>query len=831
MRASSLIIRLILSVGILFLLLPIALSASVAEAHAILLHSDPPVNTRLLDPPERVKASFTEPLRSSLSYLQVLDGGGKRVDSDDVSVDPLNKHEMSISLQQNLPPGYYTVVWQTLSTQDGHMLKGSYPFTLLNPDGSDPIGPHFTAPISGTSAEPKAYTSAARWLVYLAIIAFTGTIAFILFVARPANTSLPGPTAVSRSPGMNPIALLGGVALIGLVLAAPLEFLAQTQALGGLDRTGTLLDTVWGERWLQRQAVLAFVAIAWGVATLAQHRDRAHISTAGHVVTLAGCILYLLLLATVSHASSVAGSFWALLSDFVHLLATALWIGMLVPLTVFFLWAGRALAPRERSKVVSAFLHRYSAIAAVALLVLLATGVFNAFVQVSSLRAMVSTPYGRALFAKLALILPLLAVTGLNAVVLRPPLKTDSDGKSARLLSRLIPLECALGLAILAIVAVLVYYPTPRQESAASGFAEAGGEPAAFEATASSGDMNINLSIAPNTVGTNSYEVYVFPIEGQQLPEVLRVRLRFQAPDPTQGPSEIIAEPTGQNSYRAAGSFFTAPGSWAVEVDIRRAEAEDVVANFQVPVARAEVGVVGGGRYDFPLVAGNWLVVAGSGLLVLGIALSVGLRRWPFRRPIFLGQRRVAEFTLAVVGIGLFVGGVVGMPKGNGGNSPITYRSSSTSQTEAFNGKLAMEYQASDGRVVVLEVSPFEIGENAFRLTVMDQNRQPTGVSTLELRFRRLETTDPIGVTEAIPSGVGPSYLARYSLDETGWWDIEAIVDGSSNVSYYLRLDQPSQAPLHYAAPDYASDPSAEALFRQLYRDMKAYALSSHESS
>ena len=655
----------------LALLASIALSLgpTPASAHALLVRSDPAVNARLVDPPARVTAAFTESLDSSLSYLQVLDGEGHRVDAGDVAVTPGNSREMSVGLKTGLPSGFYTVVWQTLSAQDGHLLKGSFPFTLLNPDGSEPAGPRFSG-VTGTSGgEPKPYTTAARWLVYLAIVALTGALAFRLLISR-ADVS-----AVTDGQFIAIVRL----ALPGLALAGLFELLAQAQLLGGLDRLDTVVGTNWGERWLQRQGVLAAITVA---LALARRGGRLQLATVAICAALAGCGGYMLLLSLVSHADSVRGSFWAVTSDFVHLLTTAVWLGMLLPLSLLFLWARRALPPDDRGRVLAAHLQRFSAIAAASLVLLLATGTFNAFAEVSSIEAMVDTSYGRVLTAKLALILPLLAVTGFNALVLRPRLDQDAaDERPSRWLSRLIPIEAALGIGVLVIVAVLIYYPTPRQEAAAGEFAaQSTAAVVGFDQTVPAGDLSVNMSVAPNAVGTNSYQVYVFPPAGQELPQILRVRLRFQPPDPKQGPSEIIADQVGPNFYKAVGSFFTGPGGWEVQVDLRREQAEDVTAVFRVPVA-GSAGQATGSRYDYPLVAGGWAVVAAAGVLVLGLVLWAGVSQWPgLPRPVYR-PLRVGRVASTVLGVGLIIAAVLGFldvsQQGTTGKNPVPATSGS----------------------------------------------------------------------------------------------------------------------------------------------------------
>ena len=41
---------------------------------------------------------------------------------------------------KTLDPGLYFVKWSNVSTVDGHNLSGSYPFIVLNPDGTFPAG-------------------------------------------------------------------------------------------------------------------------------------------------------------------------------------------------------------------------------------------------------------------------------------------------------------------------------------------------------------------------------------------------------------------------------------------------------------------------------------------------------------------------------------------------------------------------------------------------------------------------------------------------------------------------------------------------------------------
>src|SRR6266508_5023753 len=130
-----------------------------AQAHALLVWSDPPQGARLRNPPARVTAAFSEPLEPGISTLRVLDGEGGRVDAGGTEYDARDAARMSVAVPDGLGAGFYSVTWETLSRVDGHIWFGSFEFTVLNPDGTLPTGPRRTA--EAASADTAA-TIAAR---------------------------------------------------------------------------------------------------------------------------------------------------------------------------------------------------------------------------------------------------------------------------------------------------------------------------------------------------------------------------------------------------------------------------------------------------------------------------------------------------------------------------------------------------------------------------------------------------------------------------------------------------------------------------------------------
>jgi copper transport protein len=653
-------------VAVLALATAWALLPGRAQAHALLVRSDPVVDAKLAEPPVVVTAWFSESLDRSLSTMRVLDGTGKRVDIDAVTFSDDDRTMMRVGVQDSVQPGFYVVVWETLSAVDGHFIKGSFPFTVLNADGSEPSGPRPEVAGVTSGGEPTPDTVITKLAALVGAAGLVGGLGFALLVVAGASAAAPGEWRRRiREAGRRHALWAVWPAIAVLAVAGLAELLVQARQLGGLDLVDKVVaDTDWGERWIQRQVALAGVAVAV-TAGMAWGRTREALARAALWAALAGAFLYLLLVSLVSHAGAVEGSFWAVTADFVHLAAAAVWIGMLAQLGLLLAWARRDVPDSVRTPLLAGHLQRFSVLAAVSVIALLATGTFSALTEVPAWGALVDTSYGRVLLAKLALIGLLLPVAALNAVVLRPRAlrKVASSGREAlerlrRWLTRAVWLEAALAVGVLAIVGVLTQYPTARVTVESQEFLrESTQVVVGYESTSQAGDLGVNISVSPNTVGANSYQVYLFPQPGQPLAEVLQVRLRFKPPDPTLGPSEVIAEEVNPNYFKASGAFFASTGDWEVEVYVRRAGVDDVSTFFRVPVqAGGAAPGAGRDRFALPLVTGSWDLVAALGLLAGAAIVSVPAQQWPRIRVRAARWLRMTGLTLGVIGLGLLLG-------------------------------------------------------------------------------------------------------------------------------------------------------------------------------
>src|SRR5207244_3728042 len=109
--------------------------------------------------------------------------------------------------------------------------------------------------------------------------------------------------------------------------------------------------------------------------------------------------------------------------------------------------------------------RRFSALALGAVAVIVATGAWNAWVEIGDVAGLVGTRYGHLVLLKLALLLPIVALGAFNRRRLVPALGGEAEtvGRPAmRRLGATVGAETLLGLGILAIVAGLAVTPPGR---------------------------------------------------------------------------------------------------------------------------------------------------------------------------------------------------------------------------------------------------------------------------------------------------------------------------------------------------------------------------------
>jgi putative copper resistance protein D len=130
-----------------------------------------------------------------------------------------------------------------------------------------------------------------------------------------------------------------------------------------------------------------------------------------------------------------------------HLLAVALWIGVLTPL--------KRLASSSSTYASAADVgHRFGVVASASVPVLIIVGGYMGYQLVGSFTALVGTSYGQAMIIKVLLVGLLLGLAAANKLRFIPALRTG-DPAAANYLSKSIRVEWIVILAVLGMTAVL----------------------------------------------------------------------------------------------------------------------------------------------------------------------------------------------------------------------------------------------------------------------------------------------------------------------------------------------------------------------------------------
>lgn len=172
-------------------------------------------------------------------------------------------------------------------------------------------------------------------------------------------------------------------------------------------------------------------------------------------------LLVLASLGWVGHAAMEEGAIGIVhrLNQAVHLAAGGIWLGGLLPLGLLLRRATGPDGGTFQSLARTALPH-FSQMGYAAVVLVALTGMVNTARLVGSFDRLIDTPYGRLLLVKLALVAAMVAVALGNRFRLLPRLLGSIDpAPPLRALCRSVAVEQGLGLAVLAVVAVLGTWP------------------------------------------------------------------------------------------------------------------------------------------------------------------------------------------------------------------------------------------------------------------------------------------------------------------------------------------------------------------------------------
>jgi len=549
-----------------------------AGAHAVLTSSSPGDGQVLSAPPRQVRLEFNEPVSASLGGLSVLDTDGERVDEGDTALDA-SRRVLTVTLPDALPEGTYVANYRVVSA-DGHPVTGAIVFGV----GSDTVLDTTSAGRVRATTDPgfEIAAAVARGLTYAAALLAAGLAVFLGFVHDQHRDRW----------ALTPWVRIACVVAAGAMVAT----IAAQAALATGRGTAAMVDPATLRTVLTDGLGWSGVVLLVGLALL-------HLSTDTQRLLMAQALGFYGWLATgVSfvfwgHATAAPNPTVAVVADVVHTLSAAVWFGGLVGL-----WATLRRRLRTAREVPAAtragtppgphagddpqpgpgspgstavVVSRFSAAAAVSVVVLATAGTVLAIQELDGPAGLVRSTYGRVLLAKLAVVVAVLAVAAHNRWRLVPAVR-DGSTDAWRTLATTTRLEAFGILGVLALTAVLVNVTPSRLAG--------GTDPEFFNQTVPVASGGLNVIVTPADPGRNT--IHLQFVDEAGIPDAVGEAVTVELSLPERGVEPIRREATfaGPGHFIVEGVELPLTGTWQLDVVARIAAFEEERVGFRVPV-------------------------------------------------------------------------------------------------------------------------------------------------------------------------------------------------------------------------------------------------------
>lgn len=512
----------------LFMALSLVMLAGPASAHAVLESSNPRPDAVLAAPPGTVTLSFDEPVSLLPGSLRVYDPDGERIDRGDVGHPDGHGERVSVQLRSVHAHGSYLVSWRVVSA-DSHPVSGAFTFAV-GKAGAAPPSPHDTS-----STGISVGLAIARWIGYAGSALLVG---ISLIVAWFWSEGW-------RQRRVRRLVVAGG-ALLAVGAVADLLLKGPYDAALGLGSItdGALLREVLGSTYGHATVTrLVLVGLA-----LVLFRLRPPSRPVASVLALAFGLSF----AFAGHAAAGSGRTLAAINDTVHVVSASAWLGGLV----------LVLVAIDSVAVV----QRFSRLAVGAVLLLVATGLWQAARQVGSWAALRHTTYGHELLVKLLVIALVLGIAaGSRALVWRA-----EAGQPARIRSLVLAETVGLGI-VLGITSALV-----ATEPAKTAY-----HPSASGQLTLVGDT-VQVSAIP--VGDRQMElhVYVFDKAGQPS-DPKEITATVSLPSKQLGPLPVTLAVAGPG-HRQGTVAVPVAGQWRLAVTVRTTAIDEATGYVTLPI-------------------------------------------------------------------------------------------------------------------------------------------------------------------------------------------------------------------------------------------------------
>ena len=556
-----------------------------ASAHPFLLDSEPGQGQNAPAGTTQIITNYSEAVEIGFSELRVYDANGNQVDNKDTAY---NGGETSLIV--TTPPledGVYTITSKVLSKIDGHLVQAAIVFGV----GDVKIDSSLLEKQenSETTFIPE---SIARFPGLVGQTIVLGGVIVSITIWSSQQTRFREVFADINEQFKIKFSKIIGIGVIATFASNFIMLGVQTWRLetSPLD----VIGTTFGTTWLIRMIITIIIIGLWFWM-----EKKNEITIKGQIPLLIASLILIATTTMMGHgASTELEAPWIL--DYSHNLLSSIWIGGVI---FFAFVALPTITKTENSikeKITLSLIPRFSGLFIIAIGILIITGPTLLWFLDDNVASLTDSTYGKLILIKIAIAAAMIGFGGMYQIKFLKNMNDLEKLNISRKISKPLKFEAGLGIALLAVVALLVNSSLPAGEIQS---ADAIQGTFGYESVLFSENAKFDVKVLPAGIGSNTISVIVTSYDNRPLADISGLKVKVSNPQKNISPIEAEVTENVQDSVTkySADATFGFAGNWQIELEAQRAENSNENAIFSLQIKpslndiRTEIT-----EYDFP---------------------------------------------------------------------------------------------------------------------------------------------------------------------------------------------------------------------------------------
>ena len=556
-----------------------------ASAHPFLLDSEPGQGQNAPAGTTQIITNYSEAVEIGFSELRVYDANGNQVDNKDTAY---NGGETSLIV--TTPPledGVYTITSKVLSKIDGHLVQAAIVFGV----GDVKIDSSLLEKQenSETTFIPE---SIARFPGLVGQTIVLGGVIVSITIWSSQQTRFREVFADINEQFKIKFSKIIGIGVIATFASNFIMLGVQTWRLetSPLD----VIGTTFGTTWLIRMIITIIIIGLWFWM-----EKKNEITIKGQIPLLIASLILIATTTMMGHgASTELEAPWIL--DYSHNLLSSIWIGGVI----FFAFVALPTVTKTensiKEKITLSLIPRFSGLFIIAIGILIITGPTLLWFLDDNVASLTDSTYGKLILIKIAIAAAMIGFGGMYQIKFLKNMNDLEKLNISRKISKPLKFEAGLGIALLAVVALLVNSSLPAGEIQS---ADAIQGTFGYESVLFSENAKFDVKVLPAGIGSNTISVIVTSYDNKPLADISGLKVKVSNPQKNISPIEAEVTENVQDSVTkySADATFGFAGNWQIELEAQRAENSNENAIFSLQIKpslndiRTEIT-----EYDFP---------------------------------------------------------------------------------------------------------------------------------------------------------------------------------------------------------------------------------------